>query len=211
MSPSIEILKAVLNDPESQNSRLVPAKAWLESQKMNIRTGLVRYMGNLPVIERAQLTNWFETHVALGNKNLRLQWFGRLPIAHACTLFIVAHLRTGRWTRATFKNETEMLDYAWKIQTEDPPLEKVFHNIDVDKECLERLEEEMFERSALAGSAGNFQWGLDVGHHQEGWNPYDGTPIDWNHEDRESSEGEHEVCCQRFTLIIVHARATVRP
>jgi len=29
----------------------------------------------------------------------------------------------------------------------------------------------MFERSALAGIAGNYQWGLDAGDHQEGWNP----------------------------------------
>jgi hypothetical protein len=86
-----------------------------------------------------------------------------------------------------------MLEYAWKIPTEDPPLEKVFTNIDVNKECLERLEEEMFVWSALAGSAGNFQWGLDAGDHQDGWNPYDGTPVEWNHDDRDSSEGEHEV------------------
>ena len=67
--------------------------------------------------------------------------------------------------------------------------------IDVDKECLERLEEEMFERSALAGIAGNYQWGLDAGDHQEGWNPLAGTPEHWNHDDRDSSsEDEYKVC-----------------
>ena len=154
------------------------------------------FMGNLPIVERARLAHWFETHIADGDKKLRLQWFGRLPIAHTCTLYITALLRKGAGTRtkATSDDEIEMLQAAWNIQTDDPPLEQIFANVDVDKECLERLEEEIFERSALAGVAGNYQWGLDAGDHQEGWNPYDGTPFEWNHEDRDSSEGEHEVC-----------------
>ena len=48
---------------------------------------------------------------------------------------------------------------AWNIQTADVP-ERVWVDIDIDKECLECLEEEMFERSLLAGVVGNFQWGL---------------------------------------------------
>jgi hypothetical protein len=62
---------------------------------------------------------------------------------------------------------------------------------------LEGLEELMFERSALAGNAGHSQWGLDAGHHQDGWNPYAGIPDHWNHRDCESdlseSEGELQV------------------
>lgn len=192
-----------MNDAESQDSKFVPAKAWLESQKINVRTGLVWYMGNLPVIERAQLANWFETHIALGNKKLRYEWLGRLPIAHACTLYIAALLRqgAGTWTGTSFADDVEMLQHAWKIQMEDPPPERIFANIDVDKECLERLEEAMFERSAQAGRAGHYQWGLDAGDHQEGWNPYDGTPIEWNHNDRDSSEGEYEVRGKMFKRI----------
>lgn len=80
-------------------------------------------------------------------------------------------------------------------------LERIFANINVDKECLEQLEEAMFEQSAQAGRAGNYQWGLDVGDHQEGWNPYDGTPIEWNHNDRDSSEGEYKVRGKMFKQI----------
>ena len=122
------------------------------------------FMGNLPVVERARLAHWFETHIADGDKKLRLQWFGRLPIAHTCTLYITALLRKGAGTRtkATSSDEIEMLQAAWNIQTDDPPLEQIFANVDVDKECLEHLEEEMFERSALAGVAGNYQWGLVI-------------------------------------------------
>jgi hypothetical protein len=59
-------------------------------------------------------------------------------------------------------------------------------------ESLERLEEEMFEPSVLAGIAGNYQWGLDAGDHQGSWNPYGGTEHLYL-DDRESSEDEHEV------------------
>ncbi len=67
-------------------------------------------------------------------------------------------------------------------------------------ECLERLEEEMFERSALAGNAGDYQWGLDAGDHQDGWNPYAGTPEHWNHNDQGSGDDElHRVSLNHLT------------
>ncbi|KAJ3723720.1 hypothetical protein C8R42DRAFT_536820, partial [Lentinula raphanica] len=45
---------------------------------------------------------------------------------------------------------------------------------DVDMECLRTLETQMFMRSGEAGIAGWCQWGLDAGHHQDNWNPYEG-------------------------------------
>ncbi|KAF9473671.1 hypothetical protein BDN70DRAFT_816899, partial [Pholiota conissans] len=51
----------------------------------------------------------------------------------------------------------------------------VLMGIDIDRDCLYQLEEEMFERSSRAGIAGHCQWGLDEGDHQF-WNPYDGIP-----------------------------------
>ena len=195
MAPSINILRALLADPELQDSGSIPAKAWLESRGDNVATGIVPFTGNLSIIARAQLANWFETHVAV-DKKLRRYWLGHLPIAHACTLYLVALLQKNPSTlnvkKFNVNDDNEVLRVAWNIQTADVP-EWVWADIDVDKECLECLEEEMFERSLLAGVAGNFQWGLDAGDHQDRWNPYAGTPPMWNHEDRESSEGEHEV------------------
>ncbi|KAF9523701.1 hypothetical protein CPB83DRAFT_748813, partial [Crepidotus variabilis] len=52
----------------------------------------------------------------------------------------------------------------------------MFMEVDVEKESLELLEEQMFEMSKQAGVAGNRQWGLDAGSHQDDWNPYDGLP-----------------------------------
>ncbi|PFH51570.1 hypothetical protein AMATHDRAFT_130640, partial [Amanita thiersii Skay4041] len=56
----------------------------------------------------------------------------------------------------------------------------------VDKECISQLEESMFEHSSQAGIT--VGWGLDAGDHQVGWDPYEGTPFIWNHEDWEGSE-----------------------
>ncbi|KAG1778197.1 hypothetical protein EV702DRAFT_968573, partial [Suillus placidus] len=48
---------------------------------------------------------------------------------------------------------------------------------------------------AQSGSAGNYQWGLDAGSHQDGWDPYAGLPSHWNHENRNYNENELEVLC----------------
>jgi len=66
---------------------------------------------------------------------------------------------------------------------------------DVDLECLTALEERMFERSNRAGASGNWQWGLDVGEHQDRWNPYNGLPTHWNFDDRDQHESELEPGC----------------
>jgi len=63
-------------------------------------------------------------------------------------------------------------------------VELLWQEVDVERECLAKLEEEMFERSQAAGIAGEYQWGLDAGDHQDTWNPYDGLPCHWIHADR---------------------------
>jgi len=80
---------------------------------------------------------------------------------------------------------------AWEVQVTGVPT--VLKDVDVDKECLESLEEEMFENTDRTGVSGNEQWGLDVGHHQGGWNPYIDAPKLWDGKKREGNEGELEV------------------
>ncbi|ESK87120.1 hypothetical protein Moror_11896 [Moniliophthora roreri MCA 2997] len=48
------------------------------------------------------------------------------------------------------------------------PLPQTF---DVDRDSLAQLEQKMFDMSKEAGAAGNWQWGLDVGCHQDDWHP----------------------------------------
>ncbi|KAJ7679983.1 hypothetical protein B0H17DRAFT_897559, partial [Mycena rosella] len=51
----------------------------------------------------------------------------------------------------------------------------------------------LFENSCQAGRAGNEQWGLDAGPHQDDWSPYTHIPSHWNHGDRDESESENQV------------------
>ncbi|KAG2738666.1 hypothetical protein P692DRAFT_20956861 [Suillus brevipes Sb2] len=56
----------------------------------------------------------------------------------------------------------------------------------------------LFEKSAQSGSAGNYQWGLDAGNHQDGWDPYAGLPSYWNHNDHneDADYDENELECE---------------
>ena len=60
----------------------------------------------------------------------------------------------------------ELICKAWEAQLTGVPT--ILDTTDVDAECIESLEEEMFENTNRTGPSGNEQWGLDVGHHQGG-------------------------------------------
>ncbi|KAF8956009.1 hypothetical protein BDZ97DRAFT_1764147 [Flammula alnicola] len=190
--PSLDMLKKVLKKPENLDNRDIPAKAWLEDQKKSLTETIVPFVGGLSIAERAKIANWFEVRVCEGDKKLRQYWLGFLPIAHAHTIFLSSRIRD------TVKDadEHELLARAWKAQYAGDAKATLLVDIDVDKECLESLKELMFERSSKAGIAGNCQWGLDAGDHQECWDPYQGIPSYWNYGDRSESEGELEVRLQ---------------
>lgn len=153
--------------------------------KMNITRGIVPFVGRLTIMVQARISNWFEKEVAQGNQTLRHRWIGLLPIAHTHTLYLVHKL-------AKFDTLTqEHIEEAWILQKHE--VADLYCHIDVDKECLLSLEEEMFEKSNLSGIAGHYQWGLDAGDHQDVWNPYIGLPEEWNHGNREGSDEECQV------------------
>ncbi|KAF8964488.1 hypothetical protein BDZ97DRAFT_1918921 [Flammula alnicola] len=165
----------------------IPAKQWLINAKKPLNS-LIPYAGCLSLIERAQIANWFERHIANDDRALRHLWLGRLPIAHAYTVYISAHLKsTGHKNKLTTKEDR--LEKGWDSQFSRVP--SLLIDVDIEKECLSRLEEEMFEMSKRAGVAGNAQWGLDSGDHQYWW-PYNGLPDHWNHRDREENDIELE-------------------
>jgi hypothetical protein len=87
------------------------------------------------------------------------------------------------------EQEDFILSKAWAFQKS----RVTCPTTDVDRDCLALLEERMFEDSNRAGVAGNWQWGLDSGPHQDGWNPYIGLPSHWSVGDRIVDEGELEV------------------
>ena len=113
-------------------------------------------------------------------------WFQKLTQAHATTLYIRALLIDSELDFGTL-DEVEQLKKAWNIQYNASS--SFYEGIDVDRECIDRLEEEMFEISERAGIAGNHQWGLDAGDHQY-WYPYDTC---WHTGEREEAEEETKV------------------
>ncbi|KAK0477806.1 hypothetical protein IW261DRAFT_1420657 [Armillaria novae-zelandiae] len=65
--------------------------------------------------------------------------------------------------------------------------------VDVDMEALILLEMRMFDRSEDAGVAGNHQWGLDVGMHQDSWYPWRNDGPEGEKNSCEGNESELEV------------------
>ncbi|KAF9548012.1 hypothetical protein CPC08DRAFT_591108, partial [Agrocybe pediades] len=191
LKDSIYLLKQLLHNPEDVDSQLVPSKKWIESQRKSIRTTIVPYVGSLTLLERAQIANWFEIFVSEDPK-IRHQWLALLPIAHAHTLFIAHRLQSNREDIMpdTPALTPELLKQAWMVQFEGTP--SVLMDVDVERDCLKVLEEEMFEYSLRAGRAGNCQWGLDAGGHEDAWNPYIGLPEEWNYKDRVADAAELE-------------------
>lgn len=172
----------------------------MEDTKQPLLSTLVPYAGLLSIPERAQISNWFERHIGK-ETSTRRYWLGCLPLAHAFTIYIAARLKTEDPERYQDFSNDAMLEEAWLVQfSQNLPLSV---NVDVDKECLDRLEEEMFEVSSRAGVAGHYQWGLDAGSHQN-WCPYLGLPGYLNRGDYERVGDEEELqvrCSQVFSSV----------
>ncbi|CAA7270203.1 unnamed protein product [Cyclocybe aegerita] len=185
LRPAEGVLRDLLLDPQVVDSNQVPAKRQLEMEKKPLTRTIVPEVGSLSLLDRAQVSNWFEINISK-DPNLRQEWLAYLPIAHAHTVLIASRLRGYQ----VFQELTEvaLIDRAWEVQRTGTP--SVLIDVDVDRDSLERLEEQMFERSERAGVAGHYQWGLDSGDHQGGWDPYQGLPYHWNRGDRDGSEDE---------------------
>ncbi|SJL16611.1 uncharacterized protein ARMOST_20137 [Armillaria ostoyae] len=63
----------------------------------------------------------------------------------------------------------------------------------VSLETLILLEMRVFDRSEDAGVAGNHQWGLDAGMHQDGWYPWSSDGPEGEKDSCEGNESELEV------------------
>ncbi|KAK7446054.1 hypothetical protein VKT23_014677 [Stygiomarasmius scandens] len=165
-----------MTSPRSVSSRSVPALAWARSQK-RFTSNVVPFTGLLSIEDQARINDWFKTHVA-GASTCEHLWVAGVPVAHARTLVTAAMERDDivRELPDSFQ-ETDVIEIAW---------ERLMHNsgltasgsvqletVDVELEALKILEYWMFNLRDEAGEAGNMQWGLDNGMHQNGWNPWD--------------------------------------
>ncbi|KAJ7504614.1 hypothetical protein B0H11DRAFT_1709555 [Mycena galericulata] len=195
------------------DSPSVPASVFSRAQKNakgkcfeTLRQGGVPYTGELSSSDCARVANWFYNCVP-GSQNSVVNWLMRVPGAHACTILIayrnLEEIMAEIQINPRYDNmdqQTAIFKIAWQRQTS----RSRFQFVDVDHECLNIFEERLFEDSCAAGCAGNRQWGLDVGPHQNGWNPYANIPAHWNHEDRnDESESELQVSCRHIQTMSV--------
>lgn len=190
----------------------------------SIKSGTVPHAGDLTLLDQARTANWFFHKITDGHSDSSEWFGrAPLAHAYTLLLtsrkrdFFVKQLETtgkedlhkteplagvsdDEDAQATSDNEDykgidaeEALLWgkAWDFQCQSACMPAA---IDVDVECLSVLEEKLFERSLRAGPAGNQQWGLDVGRHQDGWSPYLGLPLYWIHGDRDEHDSELEVC-----------------
>lgn len=178
LSPFKELLDNLMLSPADVSEEdHVPARDWLLQKESDLLMTPVGFSGGLSSAERAQIARWFEVNICDDDQNVRNVWMGYLPLAHAYTVYIAHRIRLVDLTLT----QNAALDRAWKLLSCEEQCSA--QNVDVDRDALLQLEEEMFERSARAGIAGNYQWGRDVGGHQGYWNPYDGLPSIWDHGD----------------------------
>ncbi|KAF5324256.1 hypothetical protein D9619_011231 [Psilocybe cf. subviscida] len=183
LKPHAKLLYQLLVNPEQVDKQHVPAinwveatrntvritkanapMGWVETSKRNLSTAIFVNVGGLSVDERAQIANWIEVNICKGDRHIREHWLTKLPHAHANTLYIAHRSRAAGGQDVS---DTTLLQESWKVLlTADEAGEG---HVDVDRESVVSLEEDMFEHSKRSGIAGNQQCGLDAGDHQDCW------------------------------------------
>ena len=124
--------------------------------------------------EVAQVYHWLYDHLPGKDEHT---FIGTLLTTHALTA--LERHRTSCSTGV----ETSMAD-AYRSLVVKSRKSRKQDGVDVDWECQKLLEEKMLRSTKESGPAGYQVWGLDLGPHQDGWDPYDDMPDDWRDEKR---------------------------
>ncbi|KAF8214507.1 hypothetical protein K438DRAFT_1563128 [Mycena galopus ATCC 62051] len=188
LTPHRATLQQLLISPTHFPQNDIPALASLTNPDGSMIPHGGSYPGDLVVVDRLRVMNWFERHIANNDQSLRHMWIGRISLAHAFTI-LFAHRRrkiiiTGKScppVNSEPQHTQFLLAAAWEYQCTAAP--GMWDGLDIEQECLSYLEERMFENSARAGMAGTGQWGLDAGVHQGHWFLYASLPSDWSKDD----------------------------
>ncbi|KAJ7599766.1 hypothetical protein C8J56DRAFT_879549 [Mycena floridula] len=178
LSPHRQALAVLFHDPDSVSPAEMdrfPALQQMKDHPLNASTEF-------------RVNNWFDWNIS-EVPNLRHTWIGgTIPIFHALTLLLAHRFHSVHIDLPDCPPDDQpleqhqfLLQRSWEIQMDSAlscPMA-----VDVDCEAIGALEEAMFTDSADAGKAGYYQWGLNAGPHQDGWNPYVGLPSHWSHDD----------------------------
>ncbi|KAF8208402.1 hypothetical protein K438DRAFT_324602 [Mycena galopus ATCC 62051] len=178
LQPHREILLSIFSKPWKDN-KAIPAVEYILN---SVKGKTIPYAGDLSLLEQAQIMNWFYNKIPLARGHLT-EWVGLPPHAHAITIVIASRNERELRDNPNFPTDAPeakqlqtLWDWAWCLQRTQCRVPVA----DVDRECLGLLEQWMFESSDAAGLAGDEQWGLDAGHHQDRWQPYIGLPAEWS-------------------------------
>ncbi len=163
LSPHIDILRQLLKNPSSVPVDDVPAMGWLLKQKKDPLSSVVPITGGISQDDQAVLNTWFDNKIP-GAKQHRLDWIGLLPMAHSRTLLMASRLKDTLLSKYR-KDWPTLLQKTWEYM--DEHMGTNFTIVDIDLEAHEIFEFRLFSQSEEAGAAGNQQWGLDVGCHQD--------------------------------------------
>lgn len=192
LSSSLPVITRLLNDPSTVDTKDAPVLAYLRGPPPKgpgpgptaHKAGVVQFGGDISILDRARVNNWFELHV-LNARATREIWMCRAPVAHALTVLLASRHRNQFVTDAKFPTESSadeqeyfVLNKAWEYQVQN--VSSDWQVVDVDQESLHTLERRMFEVSKNAGCAGYYQWGLDVGDHKDCWFLYGSVPKEYN-------------------------------
>ncbi|KAK0432697.1 hypothetical protein EV421DRAFT_2000250 [Armillaria borealis] len=187
--PHRKVLAQLINSPNEVDDALVPAKAWLNSLKKQPR--IIHWTGGLIPNDLARINDYFFHCILKISQEHLLDWATGLTMSHARTL-VVAYRH-----RVLFLQDEECPPMSESQSVSCFAFKKAWERL-VDfmgctTDALVLLEKRMFDTSEDAGIAGNHQWGLDIGMHQDNWYPWNSPGPEEEKETHEGNQSEIEV------------------
>lgn len=183
LHPHQDILESLALDSKNISKSTFGSIPVLNQNKTVFQKGdWQSYCGGITQDDEARIKNYIY-HKVIEKKTLHPLSLD-LCFAHARTLLVAYQFRSqflekldpSSVDHGAEKIETFILQEAWKRLNEYTGLSldgsTKIEPADVGMEAMELFDWAMFSRSKKAGVAGNMQWGLDVGMHEDNWNPY---------------------------------------
>lgn len=153
---------------DAQISNL-PAYSVAKAAKQPMDKRALASRGDLQVIDCCRIYNWLSHHIGLAGN---LVTWSDATEAHACMLVV-----QGMHPDFTVSDAWEFLQDAESPITA-AELKKEYGDPDLDAYQFLKYEI-LYQNAEKSNRATNCQWGLDVGPHQNKWNPYDLAHSDW--------------------------------
>ena len=170
-------------------------------QRIMLDSGILPLTGDLSIEDQSRVAHWITIKIPNAQQDFRL-WMSSVPFIHAITIIISSRHRSQFiQTAGGSLSEDELLKTAWNYQCSTDSILRAPQCIDINRECVAALEERMFTRSAAAGIAGYYQWGLDAGDHQEQWWPWRELPSHWYHDDTPDFDDDDVMKVWKFLSI----------